>query len=65
MADSGFNTGSVVRLKSGGPKMTITAWEHERAICTYFRNDGGWGRISVHTSTLTLVREEGDIDGQA
>lgn len=31
-----FETGDVVELKSGGPRMTIAAMKHDRAFCVWF-----------------------------
>lgn len=32
--------GDIVRLKSGGPKMTVTAVEDEQVSCTWFDRNG-------------------------
>ena len=40
MPEGNFNVGDVVQLKSGGPKMTIEAFDDfygtQRAICVWF-----------------------------
>ena len=33
-----FESGDVVELKSGGPKMTIAAVKQERAFCVWFNH---------------------------
>jgi uncharacterized protein YodC (DUF2158 family) len=36
---SSFKAGDVVRLKSGGPGMTIDAIEGDQCVCLWFGND--------------------------
>lgn len=35
-----MQTGDIVRLKSGGPKMTITALSDDEISCTWFDRNG-------------------------
>jgi uncharacterized protein YodC (DUF2158 family) len=35
-----FNVGDVVRLKSGGPNMTVDNASGSRIICVWFESDG-------------------------
>ena len=44
--------GDIVRLKSGGPKMTVTALAEDQASCTWFdrngkRHDGAFAVATV------------------
>ena len=46
MQDATFKVGDTVRLKSGGPIMTITAVDRPydtdlQAFCTWFKSDNG------------------------
>ena len=40
MKDTSMQIGDVVRLKSGGPKMTITALDEAQATCVWFNRNG-------------------------
>lgn len=49
--------GSVVRLKSGGPKMTIISQAHDaRWVCLYF-HDGKFIDISVPAQALQAAND--------
>jgi uncharacterized protein YodC (DUF2158 family) len=41
MAKPEFETGDVVRLKSGGPKMTVVGrmWGSDQLLCNWFEGD--------------------------
>nr|WP_083332768.1 DUF2158 domain-containing protein [Hyphomonas sp. Mor2] len=36
-----FKVGAVVRLRSGGPKMTIAALKQDRCFCVWFNQNNG------------------------
>ncbi|MGJ8562410.1 MAG: YodC family protein [Alphaproteobacteria bacterium] len=50
-----FSTGDLVRLKSGGPKMTVLEAENEFALgCQWFDRNGKLHTESFPTSMLNL-----------
>jgi len=68
MAD--LKTGDVVKLKSGGPKMTVTRLEEEgyykgHVKCNWFENnDAGYQVLRTeHFPPTALVKDVGDSDG--
>jgi len=56
-----IEVGSVVQLKSGGPRMTVTSFLGDRVVCSWFDSGGKHGSDSFPLSALKLVgRSEHD-----
>lgn len=47
-----FSAGDVVRLKSGGPRMTVTDTSEGDALCSYFNADDDHSHASVPFAAL-------------
>lgn len=47
-----FQFGNVVRLKSGGPTMTVKGETSGALACTWFNKDGGKHETSFHPAQL-------------
>ncbi len=47
-----FNAGDVVRLKSGGPKMTVLAENNQTIECQWFDRNGKLHKDSFQTVML-------------
>lgn len=64
MFKSKINPGSVVVLKSGGPKMTVSFTEfdeyrrQEQIFCKWFDENNNLQRERFYLDTLRLVAEE-------
>ncbi|WP_081666725.1 YodC family protein [Laribacter hongkongensis] len=59
MNDDNFKVGDVVRLKSGGPRMTIQRQDREGWLCVWFTSYEA-DKASYHsfpTEALALVKE--------
>jgi uncharacterized protein YodC (DUF2158 family) len=53
-----FKQGEVVRLKSGGPPLTVEATEGGETVCCWFGLDHGeYRRRHIVTGLLTLVSQ--------
>ena len=50
-----FNVGEVVRLKSGGPSMTVDGDSGSRIICAWFDQDGSFHRYDFDQGALEKV----------
>lgn len=58
MSDSEFKPGDVVRLKSGGPKMTVLSLAHsQQANCSWFSGS------ECKTNTFSLAALKRATDG--
>lgn len=57
MSNTIMPVGSVVMLKSGGPKMTITSYQNGVPVCRYWANDK-FEELKVFKDNLKLVKEE-------
>ena len=53
-----ITVGSVVRLKSGGPKMTVDLFHEGEARVKWFNNKGDTCEGYYRLEMLTLVKEE-------
>ncbi|MBF0169404.1 MAG: DUF2158 domain-containing protein [Alphaproteobacteria bacterium] len=49
-----FSVGDTVRLKSGGPVMTIEKMENDRIFCVWFDSKNELQRNGFHAPTLEL-----------
>ena len=52
----GFQTGSVVRLKSGGPLLTVILSNSSKTLCGWFNVDASYCERELLTSILVLVQ---------
>ena len=59
MTDIKFPVGSIVVLKSGGPRMTITSYQNGFPLCEYFVN-GELKRFPTRKENLQLVVDDDD-----
>lgn len=50
--DQSFKPGDVVRLKSGGPSMTIEQVSNKAIRCAWFNSGGGYNSGVFHVDTL-------------
>ena len=55
MAEKSINAGSVVRLKSGGPTMTVRFIRDDNAICTWFDDKKETKDASFPIVSLSVV----------
>lgn len=49
-----INVGDIVRLKSGGPRLTVTGIHEQRADCVYFR-DGAVVTFQFPIQALEII----------
>lgn len=56
-----FKIGDCVRLKSGGPEMTVEAVENDRIRCVWFDSLDELNRRSFSAALLKLTSARGDI----
>jgi uncharacterized protein YodC (DUF2158 family) len=54
-----FNVGEMVRLKSGGPNMTVDGDSGSRIICAWFDHAGEFHRLDFDQEALEKVEEKG------
>ena len=52
MDDQSFKVGDVVRLKSGGPPMTVEQTGGKAIRCAWFNGGGGYNSGMFHGDTL-------------
>jgi uncharacterized protein YodC (DUF2158 family) len=58
-----LKTGDVVKLKSGGTKMTVTRLEEEGHVkCNWFEHNDTGSKV-LRTRSAALVKDVGDSDG--
>ena len=63
MSDNPFQVGDVVRLKSGGPLMTVQqATYADNIVCTWFGESNKRMSEGFHLRTLQKIRPEGAND---
>lgn len=53
-----FNVGDIVRLKSGGPNMTIDNASSERIICVWFDEAKTYHMRNLHQGAIEKVPAE-------
>ncbi len=60
-----LNPGDIVRLRSGGPAMTVNAIEHDGRVWTIWFDRGRQGMARFDEAALVLERTVEDDDGKA
>ncbi len=56
-----FKKGDIVKLKSGGPKMTISGFDHNLAICVWFDDNNEHKFTRIDQEALIIADEDDDV----
>jgi uncharacterized protein YodC (DUF2158 family) len=57
-AKSSLKSGDLVKLRSGGPLMTVNGFTNSQVICVYFDEKNEFKSIQVFSGALKAVSED-------